>query len=228
MIYILVVTTLVFVFLGAIYLTKINKKEITFDNDLSPKAEKLPDNLEMTREMLKITGNTHTKVEYNQDEKSEVSFYNHSKDIIIIKNSKEKGDYSRIINTAHECVHATQKPILLKANKWLSNIQILYFLFIAIYMFYNKNETLALVLISIEILILLATFFAKVVIESDASYRAINLANKYLEGKFDNEGIKIFNKKIEENIVKSVPMYYFTLLMQGGIMLILAEIIAII
>ena len=93
-------------------------------------------------------------------------------------------------------------------------------------MFYNKIAVLT--LISIEILILLATFFTKVVIESDASYRAINLANRYLIEKFSKEDLIRFNEKVEVNIAKTVPMYYYTLLMQGGIMLIIAEVIAVI
>ena len=73
------------------------------------------DNITIAKEMLKIIKNNHTKVEYNKDEKSNLSYYNHKKDVIIVKVNKKVS--SRIVQIAHECIHTTQKNEFLNANK---------------------------------------------------------------------------------------------------------------
>jgi hypothetical protein len=228
MIYLFAATILFILVLAFIYNKKLNTEDITFDKDLSPEIARLDDNIVITKQILGILENDHTKVKQNKDENAKISFYNHDTDTIIMKNNmNDMKDFTRVVHIAHECIHTTQDKKFLIINKLFSNIQILYFLFLIIYLFYNKDEKIGLILVTVQILLWFATFFIKVVIESDASYRAANLANKYLEDKIDKSLLEKFNKKVEENIYTVVPKYYFSLFMQGGIMILICEMIAI-
>jgi hypothetical protein len=71
------------------------------------------------------------------------------------------------------------------------------------------------------------TFFIKITLESDATYRGPNLAFEYLETKINNKEIKDFKKEIENKLYNIVPISYFSLYMQGVLLLIIAQIGAI-
>ena len=93
-------------------------------------------------------------------------------------------------------------------------------------MFYTeKNELL---LISIQILILLGVMFVKVVIEGDASYRSVKLAEEYLENKINKEEKEQYIKESAELVYKLMPIYYFNFLSQGLIMIIINIVISLI
>jgi len=227
MIYIFIFTVAMLVILTGVYAKKVKYDDIKYDSELSPLVGKLGSNVEITEEILKKLGNNHTKVISNPDEKSTISYYNHKKDEIVMQSSS-KNEYMRVVNAAHECVHTTQKKSYLVMNKVFSNIQILYFLFLMIYFFYIESAELKLILSVIQILVLLITLFAKIVIESDACYRSVNVAEEYLADKFGIEKSKKYKTKIEANLYDIIPMYYINFLMQGGIMVILVQIIAMI
>lgn len=228
MIYLFAATVLFTLILAFIYNEKLSIQDLTFDEELSPEIGKLEDNILVAKQILGMLENDHTKVKPNKDENSKISFYNHDTDTIIMKNNiNDTKDFTRVVHVAHECIHAMQDKKFLIANKISSNIQIIYFLFLIIYFFYNRNEVTSLILIGVQILLWITTFFIKVVIESDASYRAVNLANKYLENKIDRTLLEKFNRKAEKNIYTVVPKYYFSLLMQGGIMILICQMIAI-
>ena len=182
------------------------------------------DNLSICKEMLCLLKNNHTKVEYNKDEKSNLSYYNHEKDVIILKNDNKSS--SRITQIAHECIHTTQEKSYLKANKFFSNLQLLYFAITLIIMFYI--ETSELLLVSIQLLILLGTLFVKVVIESDASYRSVKLVEEYLENKISKEEKEQYIKDSAELVYKLMPVYYFNFFSQGMTTIILNLIISLI
>ena len=182
------------------------------------------DNIMICKEMLKIIENNHTQVEKNKDEKTELSYYNHSKDIIILK-ANNKGS-SRILQIAHECIHTTQKKEYLMANKFFSNLQIIYFLFALIYVV--NNEVNELLIISFQLLILLGTLFVKTVIEGDACYRSIVLANEYLKEKLNNEKRKKYIDETSKMIYNLVSVYYFNFFSQGITMIIINTIISLI
>jgi len=226
MIYLFIATIVMITVILGVYMKKIKYDEIKYDKELSPIIQKLGDNIEITEEILKKLNNNHTKVINNLDEKSKLSYYNHSKDTIVMQKS-EKQEYARIVNVAHECVHTTQKKSYLIMNKLFSNIQILYFLFLAIFFFYTDNEKLKFILAVIQVFILFITLFAKIVIESDACYRSVVVSADYLEEKIGLEQSKKYRKKIEEKIYNMIPMYYINFLMQGAFMAIIVQLIAI-
>jgi len=226
MIYLFVATLSMVVIIISVYMKKINYNEIKYDEELSPIIEKLDDNIEIKKQILKKLNNNHTKVESNKDEKSTLSFYNHQKDVIVMQMC-EKSEFSRIINIAHECIHTTQKKSYLIMNKLFSDIQILYFVFLAIFFFYTNNEQLKFNLLIIQIFVLFITLFAKIVIESDACYRSVALAEEYLEDKIGAKNARKYRKKLEKIIYGAIPMYYINFLIQGAFMAIIVQLIAI-
>ena len=72
------------------------------------------------------------------------------------------------------------------------------------------------------------TLFVKVVIEGDASYRSVDLAEEYLLTMFDKEKVKNYISKIRPFIYNLMPIYYYNFLSQGLIMVIVNLIIVIV
>ncbi len=206
---------------------KIGNEDVFYDEKISPVVKAIGDNEKLAEEILKYIGNTTTKVEKNEDNKIKASFYNCNTDKITVKNTEDLDDCSRLIHIAHECVHSIQEKKLVKAHFILSNIQIFYFLGIFIYFFYNKNLELRLSLLLIQIFIFSATFFIKIVLESDATYRGPILAFRYLTDKIDKVSLRNFEKNVEERLYKMVPMSYFSLYMQGAVLMIITQVGAI-
>jgi len=227
MIYLFIATLVMTAIIVSVYMKKINYNEIKYDEELSPIIEKLDDNIKVTEEILKKLNNNHTKVIINKDEKSKLSYYNHKKDTIVMQQC-EKKEYARIVNIAHECVHTTQKRKFLNMNFVFSNIQLLYFLMLIVLRFFDISSNIIEVLLFIQILIVLMTFFVKVVIESDACYRSVTVAEEYLKDKIQENKLKKYVSKLNENVVKTVPLYYCSMLSQGLLMVIIARIIYII
>ena len=206
---------------------KLENVEVIHDNVVSKVVKEIGDNENVAREILNYIGNDRTKVECNKDENIKSSFYNCNTDRIIIKNTDDLEDCSRIIHIAHECIHSIQEKKLLKTHFILSNIQILYFLGIFIYFFYNKAPNLRLSLLLVQVFIFITTFFIKIVLESDATYRGPELAFQYLEDKVDKNAVIRFRKNIEGKLFSLVPMSYFGLYMQGAMLLMIAQVGAI-
>lgn len=220
MIYILLCTITLLIVIYMIYFDKTMKDFI----NLSFEVEDSSKNADICKKMLDMIGNNHTNVEYNKDEKTNLSYYNHSKDTIVLKSKNDGG--TRFIHIAHECIHTTQKKKFLIANKAFSNLQIIYFLISLIYIGYNGGAEMP--IIAIQILLLIGTLFVKVVIEGDASYRSVDLAEEYLLTMFDKEKVKNYISKIRPFIYNLMPIYYYNFLSQGLIMVIVNLIIVIV
>lgn len=217
-------TIFVLLVLYTVYKEKINEKEMSFDEELSPVIASLPENKIMCEEILKKVSSK-VDVEYNPYEEAKGSFYNHRKNKIVVRNNKELGDISRVVHIAHECVHTTQKRSFLNMNFIFSNIQMLYFLMLIILRFFNIHSNIIEELLFIQILLVLMTFFVKVVIESDACYRSVGLAEEYLKDKIDEEKLKKYLLKLNDNIIRTVPLYYYSMLSQGFIMVIICRVV---
>jgi hypothetical protein len=91
--------------------------------------------------------------------------------------------------------------------------------------FFNIHSNIIEELLFIQILLVLMTFFVKVVIESDACYRSVGLAEEYLKDKIDEEKLKKYLSKLNDNIIRTVPLYYYSMLSQGFIMVIICRVI---
>lgn len=220
MIYVLIASIILTLILFVIYV----RKNLKLSEEMIPSLNIDLDNITICRQMLKIIKNNHTNVEYNKDKTSNLSYYNHKKDVIILK-SKNTGS-SRIVQIAHECIHTTQNKEFLIANKIFSNLQLIY-LFISLIYIIN-NEVNELLIITIQLLILLGTIIVKMVIEGDASYRSIALVEKYLQEKVDEEELMSYINTTSKLIYDLIPVYYFNFFSQGIVMIIINTIIALI
>lgn len=206
---------------------KIDKTEVIYDDNVSPVVEKLGDNETITNIVLQRVNNYTTKVEKNKDKNQKISFYNVNNDKIVIKETTDLKDCSRFIQSCHECVHSIQDKRILKLHFIFSNINILYFLGTFLYFFYDKSESVRLALLLIQIFIFIITFVLKVITESDATYRATIVASDVLKDKLDKDVLNSFIKKVENEIYSIAPIMYFSLYMQGAILLIINQIGAI-
>ena len=206
---------------------KIGKNEFIYDDKVSPVVEKLGDNEAITNIILRYVNNYTTKVEKNKDKNQKISFYNVNNDKIVIKDTTDLKDCSRLIQVCHECVHSIQDKNVLKLHFIFSNINILYFLGTFLYFFYDKRESVRLALLLIQIFIFIITFILKIITESDATYRATIIANDFLKDKVVGETLNNFVKKIENEVYSIAPVMYFSLYMQGAILLIINQIGAI-
>ena len=81
-------------------------------------------------------------------------------------------------------------------------------------------------LIFIQLLILLGTLFVKVVIEGDASYRSVSLAEKYLKTKIENQEAEEYALQCGQIIYDTMAIYYINFLLQGMFMIITNIILA--
>lgn len=195
-----------------------------FNSEISTAVANLGNNETLARSILKYLGNTHTKVQKNKDENAKVSFYTCISDTITISINKDSKELSRFVHVAHECVHSIQNKALLLFHFLISNIQILYFLAIFIYFFYTDQQEIKFSLLLIQVFIFFITFFIKVVLESDASYRALSVASSYIESRTDRKTTLAFENCIKDKLYTLMPKFYFSLFMQGGSLLLLAQI----
>lgn len=218
----LISTIFVLLIIYMIYKERINENEMIFDKELSPIISKLPENKIVCEEMLKQV-NSQVKVEYNPYEEAKGSFYNHRKNKIVVRNDKDLGNISRIVHIAHECVHTTQKRKYLNMNFIFSNIQMIFLLVLIVLKFFNLSQSIINPLLFIQLLIAITTFFVKIVIESDACYRSVGVAEEYLRGKIDDRYVDKYVDRLNNNVIKTIPLYYYSMLSQGLIMVIIAR-----
>lgn len=206
---------------------KIDNSKNIYDEKISPVLEKMGNNQEITNLVLQHLSNYTTKVEKNKEKNEKISYYNVNNDKIIIKDTEDLKDCTRLIHVSHECIHSIQSKKMLKLHYIFSNINILYFLATFIYFFYNKNSDIRLALLFVQMAIFLTTFVLKIITESDASYRAPEVAIEFMTDKVDKDTLNKFRKQVREELYPIMPMFYFSLFMQGAVLLIINQVAAI-
>lgn len=189
----------------------VNKiKEIGYDKDLNKITNKLPENEEICKSILKMLNNSEVKIE--KEENSKTSLYMVMQNKIIIGNIKDS--FTRIQTIAHECIHSIQDKRMLKFNFIFSNIYILYFLIACILAIFNvvDKDAIGIILI-VQILSGIIYFTIRSFLEIDAMTRAPFLAEKYIENSniLSKEERKLINGKYEEINKIGIKLYIFTL-----------------
>lgn len=189
----------------------INKiKEIGYDKDLNKITNKLPENEEVCKSILKMLNNSEVKIE--KEENSKTSLYMVMQNKIIIGNIKDS--FTRIQTIAHECIHSIQDKRMLKFNFIFSNIYILYFLIACILAIFNvvDKDAIGIILI-VQILSGIIYFTIRSFLEIDAMTRAPFFAEKYIENSniLSKEERKLINEKYEEINKIGIKLYIFTL-----------------
>lgn len=148
------------------------------NKELEKLTDKLPENVEVAKEILAMLGNDKVKIE--EAKNTQTSLYIAITNTISIADMKN--NYARIQTIAHECIHSVQDRRLLLFNFIFSNILFVYWLTICILTVLGIITNMA---IPVFVLLLMATIKLAVrgYLEIDAMTKAKFLAKEYIESK---------------------------------------------
>ena len=195
------------------------------DESLTQITDKFPENLELTKEILKKLNNEKVKIKENLD--SETSLYIALTDTISI--SSKKNSCTRIQTISHECIHSVQNRIVHISNFIISNIYIIYFFIIAILTILGiiHNPMLYLIILT---LIGFLQFTIRAYLEQDAMTKAKYLAKEYMEEKnlITKEEIDILYREYDKVNKMGIPFYIWNLFTNNMAKIVIYSIIALI
>ena len=173
-IFILVVITIVIlkIMLGS------NKKiimQIANNEKLNNILQKLPDNINICKDILKKLNNEKVKIE---EQENTNCFYFIATDKIIL--NKDKKYFTRVQTIAHECIHSTQNKKILWFNYIFANLLNIFWLITMILTIAGVITQYA--LFSASILICIIIFYViRSYLEIEAMTKAKYIAKEYLE-----------------------------------------------
>lgn len=173
-IFILVVITIVIlkIMLGS------NKKiimQIANNEKLNNIVQKLPDNINICKDILKKLNNEKVKIE---EQENTNCFYFIATDKIIL--NKDKKYFTRVQTIAHECIHSTQDKKILWFNYIFANLLNIFWLITMILSITGVITQYA--LFSAIILICIIIFYViRSYLEIEAMTKAKYIAKEYLE-----------------------------------------------
>lgn len=173
-IFILVVITIVIlkIMLGS------NKKiimQIANNEKLNNIVQKLPDNINICKDILKKLNNEKVKIE---EQENTNCFYFIATDKIIL--NKDKKYFTRVQTIAHECIHSTQNKKILWFNYIFANLLNIFWLITMILTIAGIITQYA--LFSASILICIIIFYViRSYLEIEAMTKAKYIAKEYLE-----------------------------------------------
>lgn len=186
-IFILVVITIVILklMLGS------NKKiimKIANNEKLNNIVQKLPENIDICKVILKKLRNEKVKIE---EQENTNCFYFIATDKIIL--NKDKRYFTRVQTIAHECIHSTQNKKILWFNYIFANLLNIFWLITMILTF--AGVIIQYALFSAIILICIIIFYViRSYLEIEAMTKAKYIAKEYLEEK----QVKETNEIVEE------------------------------
>ena len=177
-------------------------KEVGYDSSFSEITNKLPENQEICKAILKKLKNE--QVTIKEEENNTASLYIAINNTIMIANIKNT--FSRVQTIAHECLHSIQNRRILLFNFFFSNIYFLYFFAICIL---KILKILNFSMLHIFILIIFGFIYYAIrsYLEIDAMTKAEFLAKEYMEEekRLSQEEIAIIaekNKQVTEIGIK--------------------------
>lgn len=223
---IILISIISVLFLKQIFNIKIsNLKNYKDSKELTELSSKFPQNLELTKEILKKLNNENVTIKENLD--SETSLYIALTNTISI--SSKKNTCARIQTIAHECIHSIQNKAIHIANFVISNIYILYFLIISILTLLNiiKNPLIYLAVLTI---LGFLQFSIRAYLEIDAMTKAKYLAKEYMEQKgiITKEEVNLLCNEYEKINKMGIPFYVWNLFTNNMVKIIIYAIIAVI
>lgn len=153
-------------------------KNIGYDKELNEITNKLPENKEICKYLLKKLNNEKVQLKESQDKNNKTSLYIAICNSILIANINDT--FTRVQTMAHECLHSIQNRRTLLFNFFYSNIYFIYFLCICILSLLRLNEYR---MIHLFILTILGAIYYAIrsYIEMDAMIKAKPLAKEYME-----------------------------------------------
>ena len=210
LIIIAIVTIILTAILGYLFNYNMKKiKHIAEDKELDEIAKKYPGNIELCKAYLEKLGNKTVKIEENKE--LEASLYIAITNKISIANISQS--YTRIQTIAHECLHSIQDRKILIFNFIFSNIYLLYFAIICLFVLFKVLPS-ELLFINIFLLLSMVYYMVRVYLENDAMIKARYLAKEYMEEQrisTDEEINKLVNgfDKINDVGIKCINYNFF-------------------
>lgn len=157
-----------------------NKKiimQIANNEKLNNIVKKLPENIDICKDILKKLRNNKVKIE---EQENTNCFYFIATDKIIL--NKDKKYFTRVQTIAHECIHSTQNKKILWFNYIFANLLNIFWLIITILTITGVITQYA--LFSAIILICIIVFYViRSYLEIEAMTKAKYIAKEYLEEK---------------------------------------------
>lgn len=221
-----VLTMIILKFAWSIKIKDIKKlKELGYDKGLNEITNKLPENKEICKSILKMLNNENVKIE--ESERNQASLYMVLSNSIIIANIKNT--FTRVQTVAHECLHSIQNKRTLLFNFIFSNIYFIYFIVICILAILKINPLPNTALFALAIFSFI-NYIIRSYLEMDAMINAKPLAEQYLkrEGTLtEKEQETILNNYDEINNI-GIKLYNYTLITKNLIKIIIYSVICII
>ncbi len=221
-----VLTMIILKFAWSIKIKDIKKlKELGYDKGLNEITNKLPENKEICKDILKMLNNENVKIE--ESESNQASLYMVLSNSIIIANIKNT--FTRVQTVAHECLHSIQNKRTLLFNFIFSNIYFIYFIAICSLAILKINPLPNIAIFALAICSFI-NYIIRSYLEMDAMTKAKPLAEQYLkrEGNLtEKEQETILNNYDEINNI-GIKLYNYTLITKNLIKIIIYSVICII
>ena len=178
-------------------------KEIGYNKQLNEITNKLPENEQICKTILKKLNNESVVIKQSENNKS--SFYFVLTNSILIANIKNT--FSRVQTICHECLHSIQNRRTLLFNFFFSNIYLIYFLAICILTLLKLNFFPMAYLFILTILSFIY-YAVRSTLEMDAMTKAKPLTKEYLkeEGTLSDEEQELILKNCEEINKIGIPL----------------------
>ena len=178
-------------------------KEIGYNEQLNEVTNKLPENEQICKTILKKLNNESVVIKQSENNKS--SFYFVLTNSILIANIKNT--FSRVQTICHECLHSIQNRRTLLFNFFFSNIYLIYFLAICILTLLKLNFFPMTYLFILTILSFIY-YAVRSSLEMDAMTKAKPLTKEYLkeEGTLSDEEQELILKNCEEINKIGIPL----------------------
>lgn len=233
MLYIFLVLVILIIITKLIYANYSTKEllDLTNDKELDNLTKDLPNNSEVCNNILKeIDNKKDVKIEFSQVDNSTTSFYNvFSNKIILANNELANKTFARFMFISHECWHSKQNKMLLWNNFILANINLIYLIITIILSIFNMiNQSIFYILFGVYLILNLFAFFARIVIEAEATYMAYIVSKEYLEKHLNNETTGKITNRYKEILNKGTNNFLFGLLTNNLILIIIYMLIALI
>ncbi len=177
MIFICIITLIVLKFAWNIKIKDVKTlKDIGYEPKLNEITNKLPENKEVCKSILKMLNNDDVTIK--EGENNQASLYIVISNSIIIANIKNT--FTRIQTIAHECLHSVQNRKTLLFNFIISNLYIIYFIAICILTILKINQY-KMICLFIFIILGFIQYSIRSYLEMDAMTKAKPLAKEYIE-----------------------------------------------
>ncbi|MGN1269613.1 MAG: hypothetical protein ACI4UU_01920 [Clostridia bacterium] len=173
-----IITLIILKFAWNIKIKDIKKiKELGYNKDLNQITNKLPENKEICKNILKKLNNEKVKIE--KDNNNKTSLYLVLSDSILIANIKDT--FTRVQTIAHECLHSIQNRKILIFNFVFSNIYFIYFIVVCILGILKISKNFEILSLFILIMASFVHYTIRSYLEMDAMTKAKPLAKEYME-----------------------------------------------